>query len=154
LVASSAATLSACGGHQSTTSFDNLKPPRARTVLRAPGAQVQIQAPAAGSTQPRAFTVRVRVDGFHLVAGQTARRQGYGHLHFELDRGRYDQPRYAGANGRLALRLGVNGYYSPAYRPEITYRGVPPGAHTVSVELVNNDDTPTGVRASVRFRVR
>jgi hypothetical protein len=122
--------------------------------LAAPGASVQIVTPRAGSKQPPAFTARVRVSGFHLVGGQGPRRQGYGHLHFVLDRGRYDQPRYAGANGRLALKLGVNGYYSPAYKPEISYRGIPRGIHTLEAQLVNADDSPTGVASRVRFTVR
>jgi len=104
-----AASAGGCGGHQSTTSFDNLKPPAAKPRLAAPGASVQIAAPTAGSKQPSTFTARIRVSGFHVIGGQGPRRQGYGHLHFVLDRGRYDQPRYAGANGQLALRLGVNG---------------------------------------------
>src|SRR5947209_6210587 len=40
-----AASAGGCGGHQSTTSFDNLKPPAAKPRLAAPGASVQIAAP-------------------------------------------------------------------------------------------------------------
>jgi hypothetical protein len=104
----------------------------------------------------RVFTVRVAVSKFGLEPARAGRRPvaGVGHLRFSLDGGRYDEPLYAGANGRLALAEGVNGYFSPAYQPQITYRNIPAGSHKLTVQLVNRDDTPAGVAATVMFTVR
>jgi len=122
----------------------------------APGASVKIITPVAGSTQPNAFTARVAVRRFVLQRGDMGSKPHarHGHLHFILDGGRYDEPQFSGANGRAALRLGVNGYYSPAYEPAITYSHIPPGRHTLEVELVDIDETPTGTGTTVHFTVR
>jgi hypothetical protein len=77
---------------------------------------------------------------------------GHGHLHFSLDDGQYDNSKYSGANGKLAEQLGTDGQYSPSTEPTITYRGLPPGEHTLKVELVN-DHSPTGISDSVTFTV-
>jgi hypothetical protein len=76
---------------------------------------------------------------------------GEGHLHFTMDGGRYDFPRYSGANGALAVTLGVQGRYSPSVTPGITYRGLPPGRHTLVVHLANNDHTDVGPTATTMF---
>jgi hypothetical protein len=81
-------------------------------------------------------------------------RPGYGYLEFLFDGGRFDQPRFSGTNGRLALRMAVNGYYSPAYLPRITYAHIPHGQHSLLVRLANLDGSLTGVSTSVRFVVR
>jgi hypothetical protein len=96
------------------------------------------------------------ITGFKLLRSELRARPqaGGGHLHFILDDGRFDQPQFSGVNGRLALRLGVNGFYSPAYVPSIEYHRIPTGVHTLIVELVNTDERPTGVKTSVTFRVR
>ena len=77
-----------------------------------------------------------------------------GHLHFQMDGGKFDYPRYSGANGKLAVTLGIAGKYSPAVLPTITYRHLPPGKHRLVVFLANNDHSPVGASASVRFTVR
>ena len=76
-----------------------------------------------------------------------------GHVHFSLDGGKYDYPKYSGANGDLAVQLGVDGMYSPATEPSITYSGLPAGEHTLEVDLVNNDHSETGTTASTTFTV-
>jgi hypothetical protein len=126
------------------------------TPARAPGASVRFLTPAADSVQPATFTARVSVGRFILQDAQAGDDPlaRHGHLHFIFDGGRYDQPQFSGANGREALRLGVNGYYSPAYDPTITYKHIPPGEHTLEVELVNRNDTPTDIRATIHFSVR
>lgn len=157
-----ACLLAGCGGGKGShrvvrTSSVRLSPTRATHSPSAPrGARVSFVYPTGGSAVAATFTARVTVSRFRLIrSGLGAKaREGFGHLHFALDHGRYDEPRYAGPNGRLALRLGVNGFYSPAYRPTITYRRIPPGWHALSVLLVNSNDTPTGVADVVRFRVR
>lgn len=122
----------------------------------APGASVRILMPAAGAHERGTFTARVAVRRFVLQGDRagTRVRAGYGHLHFVLDGGRYDQPQFSGANGRAALRLAVNGYYSPADKPTITYKHIPRGRHTLEVELVNRNETPTGISETVHFSVR
>jgi hypothetical protein len=123
----------------------------------APGAAVRFITPRAGSTVTGSTVrVRVRVTGFTPDARDVGKpaRQGFGHLNFSLDGGRYDTPRYSGANGAQAAKLGVQGKYSPSVTPTITYRHVRPGRHTLVVYLANNDDSNTGVQATVTFTVR
>ncbi len=76
-----------------------------------------------------------------------------GHLHFSLDGGKFDYPRYSGANGKLAVKLGVQGKYSPAVAPSITYRNLRSGKHTITVFLAANNHA-NGRRASMTFTVR
>ena len=122
----------------------------------APGASITILTPAPGSEQSRAITARVAVHHFALVkaTASTKPHAGHGHLHFILDGGRYDEPQFSGVNGQMALRLAANGYYSPAYKPSITYKHIPAGRHTLQVELVNLNEEPTGISATVHFSVR
>ncbi|HEX6460035.1 MAG TPA: hypothetical protein VF032_14045 [Thermoleophilaceae bacterium] len=79
---------------------------------------------------------------------------GKGHLHFMLAGGRFDYPRYSGANGVLGKKLGVAGAYSPALSPRITYSHLPPGRYTLVCMLANNNHTPTGVEAKQTIVVR
>src|SRR5437762_1022689 len=84
---------------------------------RTRGAAVRFITPRTGSTVTGSTVhVRVRVTGFTLDARDVGKpaRQGFGHLHFSLDGGRYDTPRYSGANGALAARIGAQGKYSPS----------------------------------------
>ena len=62
--------------------------------------------------------------------------------------------RASGANGKLAVTLGVQGKYSPSVTPSITYKGLPPGKHRLEVYLANNDHTNTGVESSTSFTVK
>lgn len=125
-------------------------------VGRGPAEGVRFTSPAAGATLSGAVTARVAVEGFTLSGASVGRaaRAGEGHLHFSLDGGRYDFPRYSGANGRLAAKLGVAGRYSPSVTPSITYSNLPAGPHTLRVSLANNDHTDTGAGATVGFVVR
>ncbi|HEY1537841.1 MAG TPA: hypothetical protein VGF63_00480 [Solirubrobacteraceae bacterium] len=68
-----------------------------------------------------------------------ANKAGKGHEHFAMDKGKYDYPKYSGANGKLAVKLGVQGKYSPSVTNKVTYTGLPKGKHTVTVYLVHND---------------
>jgi hypothetical protein len=124
--------------------------------LAAPGASAEFVAPKNGAETGSTVTARVKLSNFvtdEATVGQPA-KQGRGHLHFTMDDGRYDFPKYSGANGKLAQTLGVAGRYSPATEPKITYRRLPPGSHTLGVQLANNDHTNTGVVASTTFIVR
>ena len=160
LISFAALVVAGCGGGSSTKANAGDATAAAPAVTKpvgAPGATVRFLTPRAGSTVTGSTVrVRVRVTGFTLDANDVGRaaRQGFGHLHFSLDRGRYDTPHYAGANGAQAAKLGVQGKYSPSVTPTITYRHVRPGRHVLVVYLANNDHSLTGVTARVTFTVR
>ena len=101
------------------------------------------------------FTATVKLDNFKIdpAAVGKAPQDKVGHLHFSLDDGKYDTPVYSGANGKLAKQLNVDGQYSPAVMPTITYKDVPPGKHTLKVELANNNHTSTGKSATEQINV-
>ena len=111
--------------------------------------------PEDGSTVGSEFTAEVALEGFKLDAKNVGKgkKEGSGHLHFSLDGGKFDKPKYSGANGELAVQLGVDGKYSPATEPSITYKDIPAGEHTLDVELANNDHSPTGSETSTTFTV-
>jgi hypothetical protein len=159
LISAAALLVAGCGGgtkHASAGSATAASPPAAKPV-GAPGATVRFLTPRTGSTVTGSTVrVRVHVSGFTLDPGDVGKpaRQGFGHLHFSLDGGRYDTPHYSGANGTQAAKLGVQGKYSPSVTPTITYRHVRPGRHTLVVYLANNDHNLTGVTARTTFTVR
>ncbi|HKN94940.1 MAG TPA: hypothetical protein VJU60_11455 [Thermoleophilaceae bacterium] len=102
------------------------------------------------------FKVSVDLSHFHIAPNMVgmAPMPGVGHLHFMLDGGKFDYPRYAGANGVLGKKLGVAGAYSPALTPNITYSHLPPGRYTLVCMLANNNHTPTGVETKETIVVR
>ena len=122
----------------------------------APGAKVSFVTPKDGSNVSGAVKVKVKLSGFDLAANQVGKppKEGEGHLHFSMDEGKYDEPKYSGENGKLAVKLGVNGKYSPSVEPTITYKGLPPGEHRLEVYLANNDHSDTGVEAETEFMVQ
>jgi hypothetical protein len=149
----------ACGKqhHGSVTVLPTSTPTQAATPpkVRAPGATVGFITPGIGALEHGPVRVRVRVRGFVLdgtALGKTA-AAGHGHLHFTLDNGAYDRPTYSGTDGELAVKLGVEGKYSPAIFPAIVYRGLPKGVHVLEVRLANNDESDTGVGAKTTFIV-
>jgi hypothetical protein len=79
---------------------------------------------------------------------------GEGHLLFSLDRGKFDHPKYSGANGRLAAEIGVEGKYSPGVKTKITYKHIPDGVHTVVVYLAANNHKKLGPSARLTFTVQ
>jgi hypothetical protein len=122
----------------------------------APGAKVTFLSPKAGSSVASPVTAKVQLVGFKINANDVGKapKQGEGHLHFKMDEGKYDLPKYSGANGKLAVKLGVQGKYSPSVTPTITYTGLPKGKHKLEVYLANNDHSDTGVEASTSFSVK
>ena len=75
-----------------------------------------------------------------------------------LGRGRlvgksFDFPRYSGPNGVLAVRVGANGSYSPATRPEIYYHELPAGFYRLVVTLARNNGAPTPYHAVTNFQI-
>ncbi len=84
-------------------------------------------------------------------------KAGKGHEHFALDGGKYDFPKYSGANGKLAKQLGVQGMYSPSVNNQVTYTGLPKGKHTIVVHLVKNNHSNyanKGATKKLTFTVR
>jgi hypothetical protein len=149
-------TAAGCGGGGRPGTTATSPPRTSATGLEQPEARVEFTAPQDGAATASTVTARVRVTGVRLApkAMGEAARAGEGHLHFSLDGGRYDRPEYSGANGRLAQRLGVQGRYSPATAPTITYTNLPPGEHTLEVRVANNDHTNTRAAAEVTFTVQ
>ena len=101
------------------------------------------------------FTAAVALDGVELDAASVGKdaEDGKGHLHFELDGGKYDLPKYSGANGKLAVQLGTDGKYSPAVEPTITYKNLPKGKHVLKVYVANNDHSENGAVAQQTIKV-
>jgi len=101
-------------------------------------------------------TATVHVTNFKLDPKAVGKppQPGHGHLHFSMDGGKFDYPKYSGANGVLAKKLGVTGKYSPSVTPTIKYKGLPKGKHTISVQLANNDHSNAGASAKVDFKVK
>jgi hypothetical protein len=116
---------------------------------------VSFVSPAEGDATADSVTAEVELEGFEIDAANVgmANAENKGHLHFSLDGGKFDKPKYSGPNGELAVQLGVDGQYSPSTEPTITYSGLPKGEHTLEVDLVNNNHTETGATASTTFTV-
>ena len=126
---------------------------RARTTLEP---RVAFVSPLPHAVVSGGVRAQVRIEDFVIAANSLGKpaRAGEGHLRFSMDGGRYDLPRYSGANGALAVRLGTQGRYSPSTVPEITYRNLPAGTLTLRVFLANNDASNTGPMAKTTFTVR
>lgn len=65
----------------------------------------------------------------------------------------FDFPEYAGPNGVLAERIGSEGSYSPATRPEIYYHALPPGFYRLVINLAQNDGSTTPFHAVTNFQI-
>jgi hypothetical protein len=120
----------------------------------APG--VRFAAPKGGTMTASKVTFTVKLTNFKLDAarvGKTKRANDV-HLHFAMDGGKFDFPKYSGANGQLAVKLGIAGKYSPAVTRSITYSHLPRGKHTLVAILANNDHSTVGPKASISFTVR
>jgi hypothetical protein len=142
---------------------------------------VSIISPRNGARQnARAVVVKVAVENFDLAPRQFGREPqlAEGHLRFSLNRvpdcvdpvklehainspigkgrlvGRsFDYPQYAGPNGVLAEEIGTDGSYSPATRPEIYYRDLPPGFYRLIVNLAQNNGSTTPDHAVTNFQI-
>lgn len=149
------------------------------TVPGQPG--VEIVSPRNGARQTsHAVVVKTTIENFRLAPRQFGRdpQLGEGHIRFSLNRvpdcvdpvklqhainspvgkGRlvgasFDYPRYSGPNGMLGERIGAAGSYSPATRPEIFYRDLPPGFYRLIVNLAQNSGATTQVHAVTNFQI-
>jgi hypothetical protein len=124
--------------------------------LKQPNAKVSFVSPKDDASTSGTVTAKVDVSGIKLAPQSVGKpaKVGEGHLHFSMDEGKFDQPKYSGANGKLAVKLGVQGKYSPSVTPTITYKGLPPGKHKLEVYVANNDHTNTGAESEVKFTVK
>ena len=155
---------------------------RKRRTLDVPGKPtVEVISPRNGSRQiGRAVVVKVDVDNFRLAPENfgKAPQLGEGHLRFSLNRvpncvepaklerainsplssGRLigaslDYPAHSGPNGLLAQRIGSDGLYSPATKPEIFYHRLPAGFYRLVITLAQNNGVPTPFHAVANFEV-
>ncbi len=142
---------------------------------------VAIVSPRNGARQTsHAVVVKAIVQNFRLAPRQfgAAPQLGEGHIRFSLNRvpdcvnpvklqhaidspignGRlvgasFDYPRYSGPNGVLAERIGSAGSFSPGTRPEIFYRGLPPGFYRLILNLAQNNGATTPFHAVTNFQI-
>lgn len=142
---------------------------------------VEVIAPRNGSRQAaRAVVVKVEVDNFRMAPRRFGGEPqlGEGHIRFALNRvpdcvdpaklrraeesplgrGRlvgasFDFPQYAGPNGVLAERIGSEGSYSPATRPEIYYHELPAGFYRLVITLAENNGATTPYHAVTNFQI-
>jgi hypothetical protein len=156
------------------------KPDQAEAAVPGQPA-VSIVSPRNGARQnARAVVVKVAIENFQLAPRQFGREPqlAEGHLRFSLNRvpdcvdpvklehavnspigkgrlvGRsFDYSEWAGPNGVLAEAIGTNGRYSPATRPEIFYRGLPPGFYRMIVALAQNNGSTTPYHAVTNFQI-
>ena len=173
--AATAAVVLALGGGKDST--------RAQAAPTAtPGEpSVEVISPRSGARQKsHAVVVKVRVHNFKLAPRNFGGEPllGEGHIRFGLNRvpdcvdpvklqraidspfgnGRlvgasFDFPEYAGPNGVLAERIGSQGSYSPATRPEIYYHDLPPGFYRLVITLAQNDGSTTPFHAVTNFQI-
>jgi hypothetical protein len=143
-----------CGSSDDGDSSSSQAAPSAPTSTAKPTVRFLMPKPRAKING--ALKAKVALTNFHIApkaVGQ-APRPGQGHLHFRMDHGKFDFPKYSGPNGLIAKQLGVTGHYSPALTPFITYKHLPPGKHELEVYLANNNHTSVGIEATVKFTVR
>lgn len=142
---------------------------------------VEIVSPRNGARQTgRAVVVKAKIHNFSLAPSHFGGEPqlGQGNLRFALNRvpdcvvpaklqraeesplgrGRllgasFDFPRYSGPNGVLAVRIGSNGSYSPATRPEIYYHELPAGFYRLVVTLARNNGGTTPYHAVTNFQI-
>jgi hypothetical protein len=144
-----------CGSSSSDKTASSSQP-ASTTSQAAPKPGIKFLTPKNGATEQGSVKATVALTNFKIApqaVGQ-APRPGEGHLHFKMDGGKYDFPKYSGKNGLIARQLGVTGHYSPALAPNITYKNLPPGKHVLEVYLANNNHTNVGVETKVSFTLK
>ena len=151
-----AVALAGCGDEKRSDTTSSQAQAPAPQSSDAPKAKVAFVTPKDGSTVGDKFTAKVKLKNFEIDPNGVGKSPvaGKGHLHFQLDGGQFDVPKYSGENGKLAKQLGVDGKYSPSLTQSITYDQVPPGKHKLEVYLANNNHTDTGVEAETEFTVK
>jgi hypothetical protein len=154
----------------------------AKAAEAAPGEPVvSIVSPRNGEVQANhAVVVKVDLENFELAPQNfdTEPQLGQGTIRFSLNRvpncvdpeklqkaitsplgnerlkgASMDFPRYAGPNGILAERMGTEGSFSPATRPEIFYHELPPGFYRLTVTLAQNNLAVTPYHDVTNFQI-
>jgi hypothetical protein len=143
--------------------------------------QVSIVSPRNGEVQVNhAVVVKVDLKNFELAPGHFGGEPelGEGSIRFSLNRvpncvdpkklqkaidsplgnarlqgASMDFPRFAGPNGILAERIGTDGSYSPATRPEIFYHRLQAGFYRLIVTLAQNNGATTPYHAVTNFQI-
>ncbi len=100
------------------------------------GTSIEIISPQDGATLTSDnITVTVQVTGFKIVDKQgQANVAGEGHVHFYLD--------VAAPTTPDKPAIPTSGTWAHVSGTTYTFTNVPPGTHTISAQLVNNDHTP------------
>jgi hypothetical protein len=149
-----AVALAACGSSKSSSKSGQGKPTPQK--ITRPKIAVGFVKPKPNAKVKRKFTAKVKLTNFKIdpKAVGKAPQPGKGHLHFSLDGGKFDFPKYSGPNGKMAKKLGAAGTYSPALKPTITYKAIPKGKHTLKVTLANNNHTDAGASATESITVK
>jgi hypothetical protein len=174
-VVATVATVLALGGGKDSARAQRPEP-------AVPGEpSVEVISPRSGARQKsHAVVVKVKIHNFQLAPAHFGGEPqlGEGHIRFGLNRvpdcvdpvklqraidspfgnGRlvgasFDFPQYAGPNGVLAERIGSEGSYSPATRPEIYYHDLRPGFYRLVINLAQNDGSPTPFHAVTNFQI-
>jgi hypothetical protein len=148
---------SGCGSDKKSSSSASTTPKAQQQQIKGPKIGVAFTKPKPGSSVSGGKVVAtVKLKNFKLDPKAVGKppQPGKGHVHFSMDNGKFDFPKYSGANGKLAKKLGVQGKYSPSVTPSITYKGLPKGKHTLQVQLANNDHSNAGASAKVSFKVK
>lgn len=142
---------------------------------------VSIVSPRNGEVQANhAVVVKLDIENFELAPGNFGEEPqlGQGAIRFSLNRvpncvnpvklkeainsplgnerlkgASMDFPKYAGPNGILAEELGTAGTFSPATRPQIFYRDLPPGFFRLTVTLAQNNLATTESHDVTNFQV-
>ncbi len=150
--AACAAVLSGCGEKNDTTGSASTAPQQSS----APEPAVAFVKPKDGADVSGAVLCRVKLTNFTIDAKAVGQSPvpNRGHLHFSVDDGKFDYPKYSGPNGQLAAKLDVDGKYSPSVTPAIAYRHLPKGKHKVEVYLANNNHTNIGPEAEAEITVK
>jgi hypothetical protein len=151
-----AVAVTGCGSSDKKSSSSSSSSKPAPQQLKGPKIAVKFKSPKQNAKLGKNVTATVKLTNFQLDPQDVGKapKPGKGHLHFTMDGGKFDTPKYSGANGKLAKKLGVQGKYSPSVAPKITYSGLPKGKHTLKVALANNDHSNAGATASVKFTVK
>ena len=106
------------------------------TAMTTTAPTLTITSPANGASLPAGdITVSIQVNNFNVVDKQgQANVAGEGHIHYFLD---VDAPTTPGQPA-----IPPTGTWAHVATTSYTFTNVAAGAHTISVQLVNNDHTP------------
>src|SRR3954447_9306565 len=99
-----AVALAACGSDKNESSSASTTPKPAPQQVQGPKVGVAFKKPKPNSKVGPKFTAVVTLSNFKLDPKAVGKKPalGKGHLHFSLDGGKFDYPKYSGENGKLA----------------------------------------------------